>query len=185
MIQISEAFVDKLYENVATHNKHFDKAQSLTTIIEIKQNNPNLRNYHSSMYLDTKMMLSHYIKSRSGKEFGYDQLDCDFIKDHIEQSYMTDKQQISLYDKTAVGLKAIGEDSEWIRDRVLNIKLRVFKRDNWVKYLIVLSGKSKLNCICTLLLLFCIECIFLLPVADKDHALFAMKVENYCDNPFF
>lgn len=180
---ISESFLDKLYENASTHKKHSNKAQALTTIIEVKQNNPTLQNYHNSIYLDTKLMLSYYIQSRNGKEFGYDQLDCNFIKNHIEKHYLSDKQQISLYEKAAVGLKSMGEDSEWIRDRMLNIKLRIFKKENWFKYLIVLSGKSKLNCVLTLLFLFVIECLFLLPVADEDKALFAIKEESYSENP--
>ena len=174
--------LDNFYESVSKHKLHSDKAQGLTTIIEIKQNNLHLADYHSSLYLDTKMMLAHYIKSKDGKDYGYDRLDCDFIKEYIEQDYLTKRQQLALYGTVSSSLKAIGENVEWIQERELDIRLKIFLKENWVKYIIVLSGKSKKNCLYTLLLLFVIECLVLLPIADKEHALFVFTEEHYSNN---
>lgn len=176
--------LDIFYERVSKHKLHSDKAQGLTTIIEIKQNNPHLANYRNSMYLDTKMMLAHYIQSRDEKDYGYDQLDCDFIKKHIEQDYLTERQQLSLYGKAAACLKIIGEDVEWTQERELEIRLKIFKKENnWIKFVIVWSGKTKINSLMTLLALFVVECIVLLPISDEEHALFVFTEDRYCNNP--
>ena len=176
--------LDNFYESVSKHKSHFDKAQGLTTIIEIKQNNPQLVDFHNSLYLDTKIMLVHYIHSRDGKDYGYDKLDCDFIKEHIEQEYLTERQQLALYGKASSCLKAIGEDVEWIKKRELEIKLKIFSTENRLKYIIALSGKSKKNCLLTLLGLFVVECLVLLPIADDEHALFVLTEEHYSNNEF-
>jgi len=174
--------LDKLYKSVSRHKFLFDKAQGLTTIIEIKKNNPQLANYHNSLYLDTKIMLSHYIHSKNGKDYGYDKLDCEFIKEHIEYERFTSRQQLALYGKAASCLRAIGEDVEWVQKRELEIKLKIFRKENLFKYFIVLSGKSKRNCILTILILFIIECLVLLPIADNEHALFIFSEKHYSDN---
>lgn len=178
----NNTFLDNLYKSVPKHNSHSAKTQGLATIIEVKQNNPQLANYHQSLYLDTKIMLIHYIHSRDGKDYGYDQLDCEFIKEHIEQKYLTERQQLALYGKASSYLKAIGEDVEWIQKRELEIKLKIFSKENCFKYIIALSGKSKKNCLKTLLLLFGVECLVLLPVADKEHALFILTEKHYSNN---
>jgi len=180
----NEKKLDHFYESVSKHKSHFGKAQALTTIIEIKQNNPQLLNHYNSLYLDTKIMLVHYIHSRNGKDYGYDKLDCNFIKEYIEQRLLTERQQLALYGKASSSLKVIGEDVEWIQKRELEIKLKIFSKENRFKYIIVLSGKTKKNCLLTLLGLFVVECLVLLPIADDDQALFILKEEHYSNNEF-
>lgn len=118
-----------IYGSISSHDKHFDRAQSLVTVIEIKQNNPDLANTKRSLYLDTKDMLVQYVKSRDGKDYGYDQLDNDFIVEYIEQNYFTLRQQISLYNKIEAQLRLQAEDSGWIQDRILKLKLKIFKKE--------------------------------------------------------
>ena len=48
----------------------------------------------------------------------------------------------------------------------------------------MLSGKTKKNCLLTLLGLFVVECLVLLPIADDDQALFILKEEHYSNNEF-
>lgn len=181
-MSFNKTSLDNFYESVSKHKLHSDKAQGLATIIEIKQNNSHLADYHCSLYLDTKRMLAHYIQSKDGKDYGYDQLDCDFIKKYIEQDYLTKRQQLALYEKASSCLKAIGEDVKWIQERELNIRLKIFFKENLLKYIIVLSGKSTKNCLCTLFLLFVIENLVLLPIADNEHALFVFTEKNYSNN---
>lgn len=179
---MTENFLYNLYDSVKKHRRHAEKAQGLVTIIEIKQNKTEFQRFYRSLYLDTKEMLKHYVISRNGKDYGYDQLDNDFIKEYIEQSYFTYRQQISLYNKVEVELKAIGEDTTWIKDRILNRKLKLLKKENKFKYLIVLSGKSKISCLITLALLFFVECIIILPAVDPQLACFHIKYADYCSS---
>lgn len=179
---ISKEHLLGIYETITTHTKHFDRVQSLVTVIEIKQNTPSLKNTKRSLYLDTKDMLMHYVQSRDGKDYGYDQLDNDFIIDYIEQGYFSARQQISLYNKIEAQLRIQAEDYGWIQDRILKLKLMIFRKENWIKFIIVLSGKNKISSLTTLFVLFCLECLCLLPIADEEHALFSLQQSHYCDN---
>lgn len=179
---ITKEFLLGIYDSISSHTKHSDRVQRLVTIIEIKQNTPDLVNIQRSLYLDTKDMLVNYVKSRDGKDYGYDQLDNDFIIEFIEQSYFSARQQISLYNKIESQLRIQAEDYGWIQDRVLKLKLKIFKKENWIKFVIVHSGKNKLSSLVTIIILFGIECLCLLPIADKEHALFSVQQMHYNDN---
>lgn len=180
-MEITKEHLLQVYESASSHNKHFDKAQTLVTVIEIKQNTPAIANCKRSLYLDTMDMLNHYVLSRNGKDYGYDQLDNEFIISYIEKEYFSPRQQLSLYKKIETQLQHQGEDTSWIPKRTLNQKLKIFKKENKFKYILVYSGKNKKSCIITLLILFAIECIFLLPLADDANALFSVKQSHFSD----
>lgn len=181
-MEITKEHLLQIYESASNHNKHFDKAQTLVTVIEIKQNTPAIANCKRSLYLDTMEMLKHYVLSRNGRDYGYDQLDNEFIISYIEKEYFSPRQQLSLYKKIENQLQRQGEDTCWIPKRSLNLKLKIFKKENKFKYILVHSGKNKKSCVITLLVLFAIECLFLLPLADETNALFVVRQSHYCDS---
>ena len=174
-------YLDGCYQRYLDTKYPDVKIQILYTIIEIKKNNPNLEYTNRSLYVDVKEWIHIYLKERIEKDYGYDSYDKNQVIDIICNNNFSERQKISLYYNARNELINRNDTSSWIDPLVLKEKLLIFKQENFLKYIIILSGKNKLSCICTLGILYFIECLILYPYDFLKHSMFSIKYIDYAD----
>ena len=142
-------YLDNLYNNLYRRLSYATKAQLIYTIIEVKQNYPELKDRKQSLYLDVKRFLYNYIENRKRKDYGYDLYKKDLFISLIKNNGSSLEQQYLLFNYLKRIFDGAYFDSEWIETEFLQIKLKIFKHSNKLKYVLLWSSQSIRNILFT------------------------------------
>lgn len=176
---ISMSTLESLYKSLSDNKT--ENAQLYETIIEEKHQKPELSGNVQSLYRDIKAWCSNYIGSKQEKDYGYDVYEHSRITEKIDDSNLSAKQKLALVNYVKYVLSQYNDNGAWLEDESTNYKLEVLKKENCLKYLILLSSSSKWRCVKTILLFFLIELIVLLPAPFEWMELFDLQKELYSD----
>lgn len=105
---VVEEYIDELYKKVLESSDTIGKAGFAYGIIEIKRENPALRDYGKSAYVDVKSFVDCYITGVAldlNGDYGYDAISLDKILNALD--LIEDiNQRVALYDRTLNLLKS-------------------------------------------------------------------------------
>ena len=133
------------------------------------------------MYLDVKRFLYNYIENRKRKDYGYDLYKKDLFISLIKNNGFSLEQQYLLFNYLKRIFDGAYFDSEWIETEFLQIKLKIFKHSNKLKYVLLWSSQSIRNILFTLGILYLGECLIFLPSFHPFFELFNIKFVPYSD----
>lgn len=119
-------------------------AQILETIMECKHQDIQLMNTGQTLYRDLKMWCYNYISSKLDKDYGYDIYEHSRIIEKLNDSALNDRQKLALIHYVKYVLSQYNDDGSWLDEDTTEIKLAVLKKENWLKYLLMLSSSNKL-----------------------------------------
>lgn len=156
-------------------------SQRYFTIIEIKRKFVDLQLVGQSLYLDVKLFINNYIRSKTDKDFGYDEFDRDKILQAI--NIVNLRAQYLLLGHLERLLGSLGYDTNWI---VIEKNERAYLLSfHEKKYFKAAMQFCKFHLWATLLciiFIFAIWCVVLCPAPCKSLIFFELKQENYCEN---
>lgn len=174
---------------ISKSNKASEKVNYLNTIIRIKKEIYSNKNYDTHVYLDIKDWINYYLESIEENSYGYDS----FNKDVIENIFnLVDYEcRIILYNYLIRHLKIkFHSDSiiSWCEDRIKNLELKLILQDcsitNFMKLILKLSSYNIYALIITLIILFALINLVLLPEEYTGMNFFVIKYENYLNEQF-
>lgn len=171
--------LEQMYRELGTERTK--NAQIFETIIESKHQNSQLINVKQSLYCDIKRWCYYYIASKQEKDYGYDSYEHSRIKEKITDSSLNNRQQLALVHYVKYILSQYNDDGSWLNDETMKIKLSILKKENWLKYLILLSSSSKKRCVITILLFFLVELVILLPAPFRWMGVFDFQQVSYSE----
>lgn len=168
-----------------------NKVDLYFAIIQLKNADPNLRNIKQSKYIDIKCFINFYIRSRVKRDFGYDIIDANKIIRAIDFSD-SPKEKHELYIWTIRILKKnhFESESEYISLRIRQIKLEIILSQRkslvcYAKAFMHLTSYNFWTIFITLLFLFTLSYLLLLPAFDDRFVLFDIKYQIYSSNFYF
>lgn len=170
-----EQLYDDLGEDLTVNTQLYE------TIIETKHNNTQLIDVNQSLYSDIKGWCYNYISSKHEKDYGYDVYERKKIVEKINDKHLSNGQKLSLILYIRWILSRFNDDGAWLDKKSMEYKLAILKKENKLKYLLVLSASSKWRCIKTILLFFFIELVVLMPAPFKWMEVFRLQTVNYSD----
>jgi len=171
--------LESLYKSLGDNKA--ENAQIFETIIEEKHQNPELSESIQSLYRDIKAWCSNYIGCKQEKDYGYDIYEHSRITEKIDDANLSAKQKLALVNYVKYVLSQYNDDGAWLDDETIGYKLEVLRKENFLKYLILLSSSSKWRCMKTIILFFLIELIVLLPAPFEWMQLFGLQTNLYSD----
>ena len=155
--------------------------QILETIIECKHQDRQWINTEQTLYRDLKMWCYNYISSKQEKDYGYDIYEHSKITEKLNDDALADRQKLALIHYVKYVLSQYNDDGAWLDEDMTETKLAVLKKENYLKYLILLSSSNKWRCLMTILLFFAVELIILLPAPFGWMELFDFQQANYSE----
>ena len=176
---MDEKAINQLYRSLGKDKT--ENAQILETIIECKHQNIQLMNTGQTLYRDLKMWCYNYISSKQEKDYGYDIYEHSKITEKLNDNALKDRQKLALIHYVKFVLSQYNDDGSWLDEDTKSIKLAVLKKEDWLKYLILLSSSSKWRCMKTILLFFIVELVILLPAPFEWMELFDFQQANYTE----
>lgn len=171
--------IDSLYNRLGKNKT--ENVQILETIIEYKHHNVQLIDSKQTLYRDLKMWCYNYITSKQEKDYGYDIYEHKKIIEKISDTLLNDRKKLSLVHYVKYVLSQYNDDGAWLDKDTIEIKLAVLKKENWLKYFILLSSSNKKRCLKTILLFFLFEVVILLPAPFEWMELYEFNEANYTD----
>lgn len=155
--------------------------QVLETIIECKHQDSQWINTEQTLYRDLKMWCYNYISSKQEKDYGYDIYEHSKITEKLNDRALRDRQKLALIHYVKNVLSQYNDDGAWLDEDMTETKLAVLKKENYLKYLILLSSSNKWRCLKTILLFFVVELIILLPAPFGCMELFDFQQVDYSE----
>lgn len=169
--------LEQLYQELG--DERTKNAQIFETIIEIKHHDSHLLSIKQSLYCDIKGWCYNYIVSKQEKDYGYDSYEHSRIKEKITDSSLNDRQRLALVHYVKYILSQYNDDGAWLNEEMTKSKLAILKKENWLKYLILLSSSNKKRCVITILLFYIVELVILLPAPLECMQVFDFQQTNY------
>lgn len=176
---MDEKAIRQLYRNLGEDKTV--NTQILETIIECKHQDRQWINTEQTLYRDLKMWCYNYILSKQEKDYGYDIYEHSKITEKLNDSVLRDRQKLALIHYVKNVLSQYNDDGAWLDKDMIETKLAVLKKENYLKYLILLSSSNKWRCLKTILLFFAVELIILLPAPFGWMELFDFQQANYSE----
>ncbi len=180
--------VKSIYNKISEidSNNHL-KAGLYFSIIQIKKEEPSLRDIGNSIYIDAKKFISIYIRSIEERDLGYDIIDVNKIIKCI--NIVGDKQEKLLLAQKAYRLLKIGgfdEESKRLRKTVNEkktslLRSKPFSLNKCIKLLLHLSTYNIFTIILTSLFLFLISFIILLPAPFSSWEVYDITYHKYSE----
>lgn len=187
---VVEKYIDELYLKVSVDSDAIGKAGFAYGIIEIKRENPALRDYGKSAYVDVKSFVDYYITgvaSDLNGDYGYDAICLGKILNALD--LIEDiNQRVALYDWTLNLLKSYSmyDISGTIAQERKKYKLiQCFSErslTSWIRGLLYYAVYNVWTVLGVLLIAFCSYYVITLPLKDEQHALFIIEHQEYCNN---
>lgn len=176
---MDEKAIRRLYRSLGKDKT--ENTQILETIIECKHQYMQWINTEQTLYRDLKMWCYNYISSKQEKDYGYDIYEHLKITEKLNDSALKNRQKLALIHYVKYVLSQYNDDGAWLDEDMTETKLAILKKENRLKYLILLSSSNKWRCMFTILLFFTIELIILLPAPFGWMELFDFQQENYSE----
>lgn len=179
-----QSYLAELYNELSFRGPKEKNVQILTLIIDIKREYPNVVNSKNSLYLDVKRFISAYLRSKRIKDYGYEDYDLNIIKGYIMESDFNDEQKVKLLIYTRYILSSLSYEYNWINKliKVSNFKLAAKKHK--LKCILLASSWNTWTLLLSVLLIFSIECIMLLPAPVEWMAVCTITSVKYTDYNF-
>ncbi len=175
-------FLSEQYVRLAQSSKKEEKVQILVLIIDIKRANSFLRNSKNTLYLDVKRFISAYLRNKRLKDFGYEDYNKDLILNYISESAFSNEEKYRLLCFTDYLLKSLCYDNDWISREIYNQKLILAKERSYLKWILLRSSKNTTTIICSILLMFILECVILMPAPHSFMEWYFFEKVPYSDN---
>lgn len=162
------------------------RVQILSIIIETKldANDLNVQNSKNSLYLDVKYFISAYLRNKRTKDFGYEDYDKELLIRFIQFSSLSIEKQYRLLVYLKYMLETFSYETAWLSKMMFEKKLALAKKENKIKYCLLLSSRNLWTILGSILLLYIIECVILLPAPLTCMEWYSFQKNGISDNAF-
>ena len=158
----------------------------MTIIIDTKisSNNSDVQNVKNSLYLDIKHFVSAYLRNKRKKDFGYEDYDSEILLEYVLSSNLSVEKQYRLLVYLKYLLETLSYETTWLSNTIFKKKLKLAKKRKSLKYLLLLSSQNLWTILLSILLLYLIECIILLPAPLPCMEWFSFQKVSISNNAF-
>ena len=87
----------------------------------------NIISYHNSLYIDIKKFIYAYIKATQSLDYGYDAINNNKIKEVV--SFLTPKEQLSIYHILRTSYTNLGLETNWIHNSLKRVEISIAKKE--------------------------------------------------------
>lgn len=172
--------LDDLYLQYRKTKNAESKQQIMFNIIEIKQFY-NYINYKYPLYTDVKYFIRFYFASKEFKDYGYDTINNDKILNCIKM--LDEEKQLSILLYLKRTLQQLFMDTGWVDKQINRIQAIIYKKKhNIFLWLLYYSTSSFAKTITTIILLYLIACLVLIPVDNPIYPIFRIEYGDYSSN---
>ena len=160
-----KTFLAKLYAELFSDPSLEKRVQTLAMIIDTKveSNNLEVQNAKNSLYLDIKYFISVYLRNKRKKNYGYEDYNRDLLLEYVLSPFLSVEQQYRLLVYLKYLLETLSYETAWLSNKIFEKKLKIAKKNKSIKYLLLLSSRNLWTILISILSLYFIECIILLP----------------------
>lgn len=160
-----KTFLASQYEELYNRCSLEKRVQILSIIIEIKLGSHDIivQNSKNSLYLDIKHFVSAYLRNKRNKDFGYEDYNKNLLINLIQSSSLSLEKQYRLLAYLKYILETLSYETDWLSNIMFEKKLGLAKETNKIKYCLLLSSRNSWTILCSIFLLYIIECLILLP----------------------
>ena len=156
-------YIAELYDQIRPHCPKEKQVQLLALIIDVKRDHQEIINSKNSLYLDVKKFIYLYLNTKKIKDFGYEEYDYKLIQDYIMNSGFNDERKFKLLLYTRNILSTLSYEYDWLKKPLKRVRLDLAFKNHKFKWILLLSSWSPLTLFVSILLIFALECLFLLP----------------------
>lgn len=182
-------YLDELYHKVHDDANVVSLCSLYSCIVQIKKESPELKDYRETLYVDIKHFIDEYVSnvSQQEKEFGYDSVDMGKIKKHI-MICPDAKQRNELYRYASLALTTHGfvEESEHFKYMSsIGRSTSLLRSGTFLqkcKGIVSLIVNNLWFCLITVVIVFSIHYILLLPFSSPEQAIFEINYSSYAEN---
>ena len=178
-------YLAELYNEIGHRVPKEKQVQLLALIIDIKRDNPQITNSKNSLYLDVKKFISAYLHNKKRKDFGYEDYDYRIIRDYILNSGFNDEQKFKLLLYTRNLLSSLSYEYDWIEKDIKRVRLKLAYANHKFKWILLLSSWNPYTLLASILIIFALECLLLLPAPAPCMAVCTVIPVHYSDCSFF
>lgn len=172
--------LDSLYLQYRKAKNADTKQQLMFNIIEIKQTY-NCKDYKYPLYTDVKYFIKFYFASKEFKDYGYDTINSEKLLDCIKK--LDEERQLSILRYLERTLQQLFMDTEWVEKQINKVLTIIYKKKhNLFLWILYFSTSSFLRTMMTVLILYLIVCLILIPVNNPIIHVFNIEYENYSSN---
>ena len=143
----------------------------------------NIISYHNSLYIDIKKFIYAYIKATQSLDYGYDAINNNKIKEVV--SFLTPKEQLSIYHILRTSYTNLGLETNWIHNSLKRVEISIAKKEK--RCTVFILSYASLN-IWTLLLSYFIYLLILFlvlhPAPHKCLEIYEVNLHNFSENNF-
>ena len=118
----------------------------------------NIISYHNSLYIDIKKFIYAYIKATQSLDYGYDAINNNKIKEVV--SFLTPKEQLSIYHILRTSYTNLGLETNWIHNSLKRVEI-----SSYFIYLLILF-------------------LVLHPAPHKCLEIYEVNLHNFSENNF-
>lgn len=160
-----KTFLAQQYADLFSSPSLEKKVQTLTIIIDTKleSNNLDVQNAKNSLYLDIKFFISVYLRNKRKKDYGYEDYDRELLLEYVLSSNLSVEKQYKLLVYLKYLLETLSYETAWLSGKIFEKKLKLAKEKKSIKFLLLLSSRNLWTILISILSLYFIECIILLP----------------------
>lgn len=181
----TKEYIAELYEKLISGCSKEKYVQLLTLIIDIKREYPEISDSKNSLYLDIKKFIYEYLHNKRRKDYGYEEYDYNIIKGYIYCSGFNEEQKLKLLIYTRYILSSLSYENEWIESHIKKVRLKIAFKKHKLKWLLILSSWNSITLLASILILFGVECVLLLPAPFEWMEVCTITPVHYTDCSFF
>lgn len=178
-------YIAELYDQIRPHCPKEKQVQLLALIIDVKRDHQEIINSKNSLYLDVKRFIYLYLNTKKIKDFGYEEYDYKLIQDYIMNSGFNDERKFKLLLYTRNILSTLSYEYDWLKKPLKRVRLDLAFKNHKFKWILLLSSWSPLTLFVSILLIFALECLFLLPAPIPCMSVCTIIPVHYSDCSFF
>lgn len=185
-ISVLKAFLAKQYADLFKCPSLEKKAQIFAIIIDTKveSNNLDVQNAKNSLYLDVKCFISVYLRNKRRKDFGYEDYNRELLLEYVLSSNLSVEKQYRLLVYLKYLLESFSYETAWLSNKIFEKKLKLAKEQKSIKYLLLLSSRNLWTILISILFLYFIECIILLPAPLSCMEWYTFQEVSISSNAF-
>lgn len=186
--EISEfkAFLAQQYADLLSCPSLEKRVQMLAIIIDAKvgSNNLDVQNSKNSLYLDIKYFISVYLRNKRKKDYGYEDYDRELLLEYVLSSSLSVEKQYKLLVYLKYLLETLSYETAWLSGKIYEKKLKLAKEKQSIKFLLLLSSRNLWTILISILSLYFIECIILLPAPLSCMEWYTFQKVSISSNAF-
>ena len=177
-------YLAELYNEIGNGCPKEKQVQLLALIIDVKRDNTVISNSKNSLYLDVKKFISVYLRNKRVKDYGYEEYDHNLIQTYIMNSNFSDEQKLKLLVYTRYLLSSLSYEYDWLESLIKSVRLKLAYAKHKIKWIFLLSSWNSLTLLASILIIFTVECLFLLPAPAECMAVCTITPVHYSNCSF-